>query len=178
MINCHRGTAKNILDKEYTCSGLAPGHTITKRPWLRSRKRLRRSIMCALPGALMVERPLLENGLAASKIISASYGWDPARIAMAPAGFSSRMIGPHHRLCGNDLRSQGLSISCWNIGRRATCVAVWCSLERWSRAIKEKYAALLARDDVVVHDFASDIGSTYRSADVLLSRRSRRGRRW
>lgn len=164
MINCHRGTAKGILDEEYMRLGVAPGHTITEASVAAEQEALEAVDYVFCP-SLIVEHSLLENGLAASKIISASYGWDPARIHG-----SSRLLEP----------CDGLTV----VFAGTICVRKGCHLllEYWSKSkvrgrlvlagameatIKEKCAALLARDDVVVLEFVSDIGALYRSADVF-----------
>jgi glycosyltransferase involved in cell wall biosynthesis len=164
MINCHRGTAKNILDKEYTRLGLAPGHTITEASVVAEQEALEAVDYVFCP-SLMVERSLLENGLPASKIISASYGWDPARIHG-----SSRLLEPYDGLtvafAGTICVRKGshLLLEYWAKSNVRGRLVLAGAMEP---AIKEKYAALLARDDVVVLDFVSDIGSIYRSADVF-----------
>lgn len=164
MINCHRGTAKRILDQEYMRLGVPPGHTITEASVVAEQEALEAVDYVFCP-SLMVENSLLENGLTASKIISASYGWDPARIHG-----STRLLEPH----------DGLTV----VFAGTICVRKGCHLllDYWAKSkvhgrlvlagameatIKERCAALLAREDVVVLDFAPDIGAIYRSADVF-----------
>ena len=80
MINCHRGTAKIILDDAYKRLGLPPQHGITEESVTLEQKALEAVdyIFCPNP---MVEASLLENHVHADKLLKASYGWDPARFA-------------------------------------------------------------------------------------------------
>jgi glycosyltransferase involved in cell wall biosynthesis len=165
MINCHRGTAKKILDDAYVRLGVLPSHTITETSVIAEQDALEAVDYVFCP-SLMVENSLLENGLPASKIISASYGWDPARFHG-----SAKLLGP----------CDGLTV----VFAGTICVRKGCHLllEYWAKSnvrgrlvlagamepiIKEKCADVLARDDVVVLDFVSDVGALYRSADVFV----------
>jgi glycosyltransferase involved in cell wall biosynthesis len=165
MINCHRGTAKKILDEAYAHLGVAPHHTITEASAIAEQEALEAVDYVFCPN-LMVETSLLENGLSASKIVPASYGWDPVRFSG-----STKLLEP----------CEGLTA----VFAGTICVRKGCHLllEYWAKSkvrgrlvlagamepiIREKCAALLARDDVVVLDFVSDVGSLYRSADVFV----------
>jgi glycosyltransferase involved in cell wall biosynthesis len=165
MINCHRGTAKKILDDAYTRLGVAPNHTITEASVIAEQEALEAVDYVFCPN-LMVETSLLENGLPASKIVPASYGWDPARFHG-----STKVLEP----------CEGLTA----VFAGTICVRKGCHLllEYWAKSkvrgrlvlagameptIKEKCAALLARDDVMVLDFVPDVGALYRSADVFV----------
>jgi glycosyltransferase involved in cell wall biosynthesis len=165
MINCHRGTAKRILDDAYARVGVAPNHTITEASVIAEQEALEAVDYVFCPNS-MVETSLLENGLPASKILPASYGWDPARFHG-----STKILEP----------CEGLTA----VFAGTICVRKGCHLllEYWAKSkvrgrlvlagameptIKEKCAALLAREDVVVLDFVPDVGALYRSADVFV----------
>ncbi len=164
MINCHRGSAKIILDEAYRRIGASPIHTITDASVAVEQELLEEVdyVFCPNP---MVERSLVENRISKTKIISASYGWDPERFRG-----SSELLQP---IEGITIVFAGL------IGVRKGCHLL---LDYWARSkvrgrlvlagameatIKENCAALLARDDVVVLDYVSDVGALYRSADIF-----------
>jgi glycosyltransferase involved in cell wall biosynthesis len=165
MVNCHRGTAKLILDEAYKRVGVAPCHTITDDSVAAEQEALAAVdyVFCPNP---MVEASLLENGLPASKMLSASYGWDPTRFRR-----SNKLLGP----C-DGITAVFAGIICVRKGAHLL-------LDYWARSktrgrlvlagamestIKEKCAQLLARDDVVVLDFVQDVGALYRSADIFV----------
>ncbi len=145
--------------------GAVPGHTITEASVVAEQAALEAADYVFCPNK-MVEASLLENGLSPSQIIPASYGWEPARFHG-----TTKLLEP----------CDGITlVFAGTIGVRKGCHLL---LEHWARSnvrgrlvlagamepiIKEKYAALLARDDVVVLDFVADIGAIYRSADAFV----------
>lgn len=164
MVNCHRGTAKGILDEAYERLGTVPNHTISEVSVAAEQEALEAVDYIFCPNS-MVEVSLLQHGVPASKMLRASYGWDPTR------------FGGSHKL----LRScVGITV----VFAGAICVrkGAHLLLDYWARSkvrgrlvlagamesvIKEKCAHLLARDDVVVLDFIDDLGALYRSADLF-----------
>lgn len=165
MINCHRASAKIILDDAYARIGVRPDHTITAASASLEQECLEAVdyVFCPNP---MVEASLLENGLPASKLIAASYGWDPNRFRG-----SHRLLAPHD------------GITAVFVG--SICVRKGCHLllDYWARSntrgrlvlagtleplIKQQYSELLARNDVTVLDYVSDVGALYRSADIFV----------
>jgi glycosyltransferase involved in cell wall biosynthesis len=165
MINCHRGTAKSILDDAYRRLGSVPQHDISDASVVVEQQALEAVdyILCPSP---MVEKSLQENGIASRKLLRASYGWDPARFS------------------GSDLHlepTEGLTaVFVGTIGVRK---GVHLLLDYWARSgvkgrlvlagameplIKQKCADLLCRDDVVVLDYVKDAGALYRSADIFV----------
>lgn len=165
MINCHRGSAKVILDDAYRRIGLPPAHTITDASVGLEKALLAEVdyIFCPNP---MVEESLTANGVSPSKIMKASYGWDPDRFVG-----SAKLLEP---IEGITAVFAGL------IGVRKGCHLL---LDYWARSgvrgrlvlagvldetIKTHCADLLARDDVIVLDYVSDVGALYRSADIFV----------
>lgn len=165
MINCPRGSAKAILDDAYRRIGTEPRHTISDASAIAEQTALEAVDYIFCPSQV-VEDCLLAQGLPATKLISASYGWDPTRFSG-----SSRLLAP----------CEGITV----VFAGTICVRKGCHLllEYWAQSeprgrlvlagaledtIKEKYAGLLARDDVVVLDFVPDVGALYRSADVFV----------
>lgn len=165
MINCHRGSAKVILDEAYKQLGISPRHGITDESVDAEQAALDAVDFIFCPNA-MVEASLLRSGLPASKLVSTSYGWDPQRFSG-----TNRLLPP----------CDGITA----VFAGSICVRKGCHLllDYWARsnvrgrlvlagaletAIKEQCAALLARPDVVVLDYVDDIGSLYRSADIFV----------
>jgi glycosyltransferase involved in cell wall biosynthesis len=165
MINCHRGTAKTILDDAYKRLGEAPRHGITEQSVALEQAALESIdyIFCPNP---IVEASLLENNLQPSKLLKASYGWDPARFSG-----SERLLDSHEGLTavfvGNICVRKGahLLLDYWaQSGVRGRLVMAG-SMEP---IIKEKCDERLGRNDVVVLDYVRNVGALYRSADVFV----------
>ena len=164
MINCHRGTAKIILDDAYKRLGLLPQHGITEESVTLEQKALEAVdyIFCPSP---TVEASLLENHVHADKLLKASYGWDPARFAgseklLAPSeGITAVFVG------GISVRKGAhLLLDYWVQSGVKGRLVMAGQLEP---AIKAKCANLLSRDDVIVLDYFQNVGAVYRSADVF-----------
>ena len=113
MVNCHRGTAKTILDAEYRRLGLFPGHHITDASVEAEREALEHFdyVFCSNPCA---EQSLIDNGVQDLKIRSVSFGWDPARFqgntrALPPAdGVTFLFVGS---ICVR--KGAHLLLRCW-----------------------------------------------------------------
>jgi glycosyltransferase involved in cell wall biosynthesis len=165
MINCHRGAAKSILDDAYARIGEAPAHCITEASVIAEQEALDAVDYVFCPSQ-MVEASLLENGLPAWKILSASYGWDPDRLhgttklLQPSAGITVVFAGT---IC---VRKGGhLLLEYWaksNVHGRLVLAGAMEPI------IKRRWAELLARDDVIVLDFVPDVGALYRSADIFI----------
>jgi glycosyltransferase involved in cell wall biosynthesis len=165
MISCHRASAKIILDNAYSAIGEPPAHTITDESILIESANLEVAdyIFSAHP---LVDSSLIENGVPATKILEASYGWDPAR-------FSGR----------GRLLQRTDGITAVFVGSVSVGKGVHLLLEYWAESkiegrlilaglieplIRKKYSQYLARDDVVELGYVKDIGALFRSADVFL----------
>lgn len=165
MINCHRRTAKAILDDAYQRIGATPKHGITELSALREQEALEAVdyIFCPSP---MVEASLIENNIPRSKLIPASYGWDPKRFSG-----SKRLLASHHGptfvFAGTVCIRKGchLLLKYWASSNVRGRLVLAGQVED---TIKQRCAALLQRPDVVVSDFVPDIASLYRSADVFV----------
>lgn len=81
-INCHRATARRILDEAYRRAGLPPGHGITEEALAEERRKLARADWIFAPSPA-VRRSLLDDGVPERKVLLASYGWSPERMAVA-----------------------------------------------------------------------------------------------
>ena len=165
QFNCHTGTAKAILDDAYRRLGVEPAHTISERMIDDERRVLDATDYVFCPGPKVTES-LLENGVDPAKLLTTSYGWEPARFAA-----SHRALEP----------SDGLTFLF--VGTICVRKGAHLLLDYWARSgvkgrlvlagameptIKERCADLLSRDDVVVRDYSRDVGALYRSADVFV----------
>jgi glycosyltransferase involved in cell wall biosynthesis len=165
MINCHRGTAKIILDDAYERLGLIPNHGITGESVEWEQKALEAADYIFCPNR-MVEASLLENHLQPDKLLEASYGWDPSRFSG-----SEKLLAP----------SNGLTAVF--VGRICVRKGIHLLLRYWAQSgvkgrlvlagqmepiIREQCGDLLSRDDVIVLDYLENIGALYRSADIFV----------
>ena len=165
MINCHRGTAKIILDDAYKRLGLVPQHGITEESVTVEQKALEAVdyIFCSNS---MVESSLLENHVHDDKLLKASYGWDPARFSgseklLAPSeGMTAVFAG---RICVR--KGAHLLLDYWAQSGVKGRLVMAGQLEP---AIKAKCANLLRREDVIVRDYTPNAGALYRSADIFV----------
>ena len=165
MINCHTGTAKVILDQAYERFGVAPRHGITTESVQAERAALKAADYIFGPNAL-VEASLLENDVPSSKILQASYGWDPARFSgsdrlLPPAeGLTAVFVGT---ICVR--KGAHLLLDYWAQSGITGRLVLAGEMEP---VIKEKSSDLLARDDVLSLGYVKDIGALYRSADIFV----------
>jgi glycosyltransferase involved in cell wall biosynthesis len=164
MVNCHRGTAKVILDDAYARLRLPAQHGISQASVEAEQAFLEAVDGVFCPNAC-VEASLLRTGLSRDKIMPASYGWDPARLAG-----TSKLLAPYDGITvvfvGTICVRKGvhLLLDYWASSKVRGRLVLAGAMEA---ALRETFAAQLARDDVIVHDYISDIGALYRSADVF-----------
>lgn len=165
MINCHRGTAKLILDDAYHRIGVQPSHGITASSVIREQALVEAAdhIFCS---NAIAEQSITSSGISSRKILAASYGWDPRRFSG-----NHRLLPPFNG---------ATFVFAGSIGVRKGCHLL---LDYWARSklkgrlvlaggiepvIREKFSHFLDRPDVVVLDYVDDIGALYRSADVFV----------
>jgi len=165
QFNCHTGTAKAILDEAYRRLGAEPLHTISERTVDEERRTLDAVDRVFCPGP-NVEASLLENGVDPAKLLTASYGWDPARIAanrrtLQPCdGITALFVGS---ICVR--KGAHLLLDYWARSGIKGRLVLAGTMEP---AIKDRCSHLLSRDDVVVLDYSRDVGALYKAADVFL----------
>lgn len=78
-INCHRATARAILDAAYRRAGLPALHGITDPDLAAERRKLQMARWIFAPSPL-VRDSLLAAGIPGDRILATSYGWSPGRV--------------------------------------------------------------------------------------------------
>lgn len=165
MINCHRGTAKPILDAEYARLGLPLDHTVSARSVDFETEALSYCdyVLCSNP---LAENSVVANGVPPARVKGVSFGWDPARLrgdarALAP------IEGPTFLFVGLICVRKGahLLLRYWaRSGIRGRLVLVG-ALEP---AIAKTCSEYLDRPDVTLVNHSRNIGDYYRSADAFV----------
>lgn len=165
MIGIHRGTMKAILEEAYTRLGVTPLHGITDASVTLEQEALHAVDYIFSPNP-MVDASLMEHGVRSSKLLKTSYGWDPARFSKSKKFFA-----------------QGQGIVAAFVGRISVPKGAHLLLDYWAKsgvkgrlvlvgemetAVREKCAAVLARDDVMVLPYQENIGAIYCSADIFV----------
>lgn len=164
MVNCHRGTAKMILDDAYARLGLPAQHGISQASVEAEQAFLEAVDGVFCPNAC-VEASVLRTGVSHDKIMMASYGWDPARLTgtsklLAPCdGITVIFVGT---ICVR--KGVHLLLDYWASSKVRGRLVLAGAMEA---ALRDIFFDQLARDDVIVHDYISDVGALYRSADVF-----------
>jgi glycosyltransferase involved in cell wall biosynthesis len=165
MINGPRGAAKLILDRAYADAGLAPSHPISQSSVEEEDLALGEVDHIFCPNAI-VESSLLARGVPKTKLISTSYGWDPARLSgtstilpKAP-GLTALFVGTISLRKGAHLL-----LSHWIKSKVHGRLVLAGEMDPLVRRL---CAELLDREDVIVLDYMQDVGALYRSADVFV----------
>lgn len=163
-INCHRATARRILDEAYSRCGLAAGHAISDAAIEEETQKLRLADYVFSPSP-MVRCSLQAAGIRTEAIIDTSYGWDPHRHTPrdhAPSnGFTALFVG---RLCVR--KGVHLLLEAW---RQAAIPGSRLMLAGFLEPEIEKLCAGdLKRKDVVLPGFVRDVADLYSRADVFV----------
>ncbi len=164
-INCHRATARRLLDEASQRLGWPSSHGITDADIEEESRKLSLAdyVFCPSP---FVRQSMIDAGVRADKLLSASYGWDPLRFQ-----------GTHRALP----EIEGLTVVFVGVAglRKGTPLL----LEAWARAkikgrlvlagevapeVVRHCADALNRPDVACMHDSSDVGAVYRSADVFV----------
>jgi glycosyltransferase involved in cell wall biosynthesis len=165
MVNCHRATAKTILDAEYKRIGLKIRHSISDESTRFEIEALRYCdiIFCSNKFS---EQSLADSGVPEEKIRGVSFGWDPERFAGNSQAIE-RAAGPTFLFVGYICIRKGahLLLKYWaNSGIRGRLVLVG-DIEPGLENFCKEY---IDRDDVKVVRFTRDIAPFYRAADVFV----------
>ena len=165
QFNCHRATAKAILDEAYKRLGVAPPQPISDMSINVERELLDAVdfVFCPSP---MVEASLVENGVQRSKLIAANYGWDPGRILD-----SGRLIDPCE------------GITAVFVGTVCVRKGAHLLLDYWVKSgvkgrlilagdiepiVKDKCAHLLKGHNIILLNYVENVGALLRSADIFV----------
>jgi len=164
-VNCHKASAKRILDDAHRREGLTPHHHITPELIAKETEELALVDHVFCPNAF-VESTLLENGVSEDKLLPTSYGWDPARLA-GTHRLLETADGPTYLFVGSICLRKGahLLLRAWaESGIKGRLVLAGGLEPQVGMLCRD----ILERDDVVVMDYVTDVGALYRSADVFV----------
>ncbi len=161
-INCHRKTARRVLDDAYQNCGLPAGHGITDADIAGETEKLMLADFIFSPSP-MVAASLLEAGIDEKKILDTSYGWDQQRHTprehVNSGGITVLFVG---RLCLR--KGVHLLLDAWKqAGIRGRLVLAGF-LEQ---EIKKLCADSLAPSNVVLPGFVRDVAGLYAEADIF-----------
>jgi glycosyltransferase involved in cell wall biosynthesis len=163
--NCHRGTAKRILDEAYGRVGLSPAHGITEQSVAHEDEFLAELDYVYCP-SVAVGASLREHDVPTPKILIASYGWSPSRFTM-----------PQKRA------RRGECLTFVFVGSVSIRKGAHLLLDYWVRsgikarlllagavepAVARLCGHLLQREEIITHGYIEDIAAVYRSADVFV----------
>jgi glycosyltransferase involved in cell wall biosynthesis len=163
-INCHRATARRILDDAYDRLGWAAMHGISDEHTAEEQYKLELADYVLCPSPLVLQS-MADAGISRRKLLSASYGWDPRRFR------------GEHRLVD---RSDGLTVIF--VGLACVRKGIHLLLKAWDRArikgrllivgdlasdIASGCADQLNRPDVNVVPYVDDVAAAYRSAHLF-----------
>jgi glycosyltransferase involved in cell wall biosynthesis len=163
-INCHRETARPILEEAYRRMGIAPATGISDADIAEERRKLAAADWIFAPSP-MVHRSLLDAGVPAAKILASSYGCSPERVAAVPhAPYSSAPLTV--LFVGNFILRKGihLLLDAWSgagiDGRLVLCGPVYPEV----RKIAGHH---FARSDVVMRGYVNDLAPSFAESDIF-----------
>jgi glycosyltransferase involved in cell wall biosynthesis len=162
MINTFRGTAKSILDAAYAAQGLMPAHGITEESVERERRELATYDYVFAPNT-NVEASLIEAGVAADRIVPASFGWTPSRFASAAPLAKDRLVA---LFVGSGGVRKGVPqlLEAWSKSGIAGELVLAGKIESTLTPLVKRYSSSSIR----YLDFVADLGSLYRTADLFV----------
>jgi glycosyltransferase involved in cell wall biosynthesis len=165
MTNCHRASAKRILDEAYSRWGVSPQHGISQQSTLDEIEQLAFMDYIFCPNE-MVEQSVREANGEGLKLLSTSYGWDPGRFASATATLQE-MDGVTVLFVGsiNVRKGVHLLLEIWKESKISGRLILAGKMDP---LIAQRCSDVLNREDVVVMDYVDDIASLYRSADIFV----------
>lgn len=164
-INCHQATARRILEEAYALRGIHWPDTISSARIAEENEKLTLAdaVFCPSP---MVARSMMENGVAAEKLLATSYGWSPERFPAVnhPGPDNPR---PVFLFVGTLCVRKGipLLLEAWQRagidGELVLCGAI-------DPEISKHFSRLLEIPHVRHVPYTRDIGRLYRQADVFV----------
>lgn len=164
MINCTLQLRREELRKAYAALGEADGSGITDEMIERERVALLAvdGIFCPNP---FVKQSVIRYGVAETKCIESSYGWDIHRLGTTSRVVADRSVFTVAFVGTIDVR-KGVPVllDAWvKSGIRGRLLLAG----NIQPEIQRRYASLLRRDDIISLGYVRDVGSVYRSADVF-----------
>jgi len=162
---CGKRFAQEILTAAYEGLGLAPAHGITDAMVKKEAAELEMAdaVFCPSP---MVTQSLTKFGIANGRLLPTSYGWEPRRFdgearALPPAE------GPTLIFAGFVCVGKGAHIllEAWERAKSPGRLVLAGSIEP---AIRERYAHILSRKDVLALGFRNDLPALFRSSDWFI----------
>ncbi len=163
--NCHRGTAKRILDDAYTRVGLAPAHGISDESVRHEDEFLAELDYVFCPNTL-VSDSLREHDVPEGKLLPASYGWSPSRF-MPTRQRSGGREGVAFAFVGSICVRKGahLLMEYWVRSGVKGRLLMAGTVEP---AVARLCGTLLRRDDIILCGQVGDVATVYRSADLFV----------
>ena len=163
MINCSMLRSRTELRKAYAALGEPDGSGITDEMIELERQDLFAADVIFCPNQF-VKESVVDYGIPAEKCIETSYGWGAdrlnttGRVVPEDGVFTVAFVGTL------DVRKGApLLLKAWATAK----IPGRLLLAGRMRLEEKRYQAVLSRPDVVRLGYVSDIGSVYRSADVL-----------
>jgi glycosyltransferase involved in cell wall biosynthesis len=163
-INCHRATAKRILDDAYGRAGMHPAHNLRENDIQAECRQLQLADLVFSPSP-NVQRSLVEAGVPSHKILPTSYGWDPKRQAPSRPAFPP-VAGLNVVFLGNLCIRKGahLLLDYWRRARLHGRIIMAGQIEE---ALLRAHWRLLCRDDVALPGYDPDIAGVLASGQVF-----------
>jgi glycosyltransferase involved in cell wall biosynthesis len=165
MINCSGQVRREAMQRAYDLLGLGPYREVDDASVERERAELLAADVVFCPNRF-VTKSMARYGIPAERCIETSYGWEPSRLAgegrvVAPAeGLTVAFVGTIDIRKGAPWLLQAWARS----GVKGRLILAG-QIDPW---VRETYAAILSREDVVSVGYVADVGSVYRSADVFV----------
>lgn len=164
-INCHRATSRAILREATEFWNMALTETFSDEEIDTENRKLLLADAVFCP-SLMVNRSMLDNGVAASKLLSTSYGWSPERFPSLPVEPPDNPK-PRFLFAGTLCLRKGvlLLLEAWTRagidGELLLCGGI-------DPAIAPLVETYLGKHNIRHIAYTRDIGQVYRTADVFL----------
>lgn len=166
-INCHRITAKRVLDEAYARLGWPARHRLKDEDIRIETEKMELADFIYAPSSNVADS-LIEAGVPERKLLRASYGWEPGRFPSFE----------------RNTRRDGETTFVF-VGRGCVRKGLPWLLEAWAKAnvkgrlllfllgsmdaeIVERCGDVLNRPDVVIPEDTRDVNDAYRAAEVMV----------
>lgn len=164
-INCHRKSSRDILRATYGHLGLPDSCSISDQDIEQETDKLSMSdaVFCPSP---MVKKSMLENSVAAEKLLSTSYGWAPERFPGRTAQCHPPKR-PTFLFVGTLCVRKGvpLLLKAWQQAKVDGQLILCGGMEE---EIRKHFKDLLELENVNYLPYTRDIGALYKKADIFV----------